>query len=100
MMWNRPQHLSDAEAEQWVRGHVKQLAALAEVETVSLTQAACPRRCGRRWDWVCELQLSADAIGCTLVDGPDCTEWLRELRLLGMHPSVAVLESTESSSQQ
>jgi hypothetical protein len=45
---------------------------------------------------VCELQLSSGADAGACVEHPACSEWLRDLRLLGMRPRVAVLDAAEA----
>jgi hypothetical protein len=87
----QPQHLSQSEAESWLRGELEALQALPGVQHVILSRVSgspdhpCP------WAWVCELHLAADADGATCVEHPVCSEWLMDLRLLGMRPAVAVL---------
>jgi hypothetical protein len=96
MTWIRPYHLSDAEAQAWVRTEVRRLAAIPDVKSVSLTQPGTTARHRRPWDWVCELDLRDGAVGVALVEHSVCAEWLLDLRLLGMHPVVAILEATET----
>ena len=100
MTWNRPYHLADAEAEAWVRAEVRRLAALPDVESVSLTQPTATPRHRSPWNWVCELDLRAGAVGAALLEHPVCAEWLLDLRSLGMHPAVALLEATETVSTE
>ena len=97
MAWNRPHHLSGAEAESWTLTEVRRLRTIPVVERISLTPVAATHH-GRPWDWVCELHLldGADAGDC--LKHPACAEWLGDLHLLGMRPKVAVLEATEAVS--
>ena len=98
MTSNRPHHLSDPDAATWLLSEARRLQELPGVECVTLTRVSATERHGRPWDWVCELHLrdGADARAC--VDDPAFAEWLRDLRLLGMRPKVAVLEATEAVS--
>ena len=85
MAWNRPSRLSEAAAESWLRRELRQLVEVPEVESVVLTRVEkAPRR--QPWDWVCELQLAAGADADAV-----CSDWLLDLRLLGMRPVFAVL---------
>lgn len=96
MTWNRPYHLSDAEAQQWVRTEVHRLATIPDVQSVSLSQPANTRRHRPPHDWICELELHNGASGDALLEHPVCAEWLGDLRTLGMRPNVAILETTEA----
>ena len=96
MTWDRPHHLSDAEAQDWVRTAVRRLATIPNVRSVTLSRSAVSRRYRPSHDWICELHLSDDASADALLADPVCAEWLRDLRALGMRPGVAVLEATET----
>jgi hypothetical protein len=92
---NRPYHLSRTEAHAWLRGELAGLRTLPGVESVVLTHVAGSTRHPRPWAWLCELHLAdgVDAHAC--VEHPVCTEWIMDLRLLGMHPALAVLDGGE-----
>src|SRR4051794_28737035 len=96
MTWDRPHHLSDAEARDWVRSAVRRLATIPGVQSVMLSRSGVSLRYRPPHDWICELHLSDDASGDALLADPVCAEWLRDLRALGMRPEVAVLEATEA----
>ena len=96
MTWNRPRHISDAQAREWITSEVECLADALEIESIALTRvSATPGRPGS-WDWVCELELPNDADALTLLRHPALTGWLHELRILGMRPSMALLEVTQA----
>ncbi len=90
MAWNRPLRLSEADAEAWLRTELRRLRELPDVESVVLTRVE-PSHRSQSWDWVCELHLApgADAHGC--VEAGALTEWMLDLRLLGMRPVCALL---------
>ncbi|MDQ3879612.1 MAG: hypothetical protein M3295_00800 [Chloroflexota bacterium] len=92
----RPQHLSASEADAWVRDEIARLPLPEGIERLELTRL-CPAGSGHvaPGDWLCELYLrdGVDADGC--VDHPVCAQWLCDLRLLGMRPTVAVTRSAE-----
>ncbi len=89
MTWNRPHHLSDAEAAAWTQTEVERLAVLPGVDAIVLTRVTPTRPYARLADWVCELHVRTDPDAC--VAHPLCKEWLLDLRLLGMRPAVAIL---------
>jgi hypothetical protein len=91
----QPQHLSPAEAQSWLRAEIESLHALPGVELAVLTQVSGSPGHPRPWAWVCELHLAAGADGTACVQHPVCSEWLMDLRLLGMRPAVAVLGQGE-----
>lgn len=76
------------------REEVGRLLAIEGVRCAELTRLrdASPRY-GRDWDWMLELHLTAgtDAHQCVDHHGA-CREWLGDLRLLGMRPSVLVAD--------
>jgi hypothetical protein len=92
---SQPNHLSCAEARAWMRSQLASLRALPGVESVELTAAESSSRYPRPWAWLCELHLvdGADAQACA--EHPACTEWLMDLRLLGMRPELAILDGGE-----
>ncbi len=95
MTWDHPHHLSVSEVEAWLVSEARRLPALPGVQRVTLTRVSATERHGRPWDWVCELHLRDGAGARECVDDVAFAEWLRDLRLLGMRPKVAVLEATE-----
>ena len=76
---------------------MRRLRELPGVKSVVLTRVERSRR-PQPWDWVCELHLvaGADAEGC--VENGAWTEWMMDLRLLGMRPVFAVLGSGQEVS--
>jgi hypothetical protein len=95
LIWNRPYHLSMAEAEAWTVAEVRRLTAVPGVRAVALARVTGGERHLRAGDWLCELKLHAGADGLHCLEHPACLEWLLDLRLLGMRPAVAVLDRTQ-----
>jgi hypothetical protein len=88
VLWSRPQHLSAAEAERWARDEVRALLAADAVTSARLARLQRPSpRHGGEWDWLLELEVTA----ADCVDRGACAEWLGDLRLLGMRPSVTLV---------
>jgi hypothetical protein len=91
----RPYHLSEEEAERWLRSQAEELARSAEVRRVDVTRlASVSLRFGREWDWLLELYLERGEDAQRAVREPACAGLLADLRVLGMKPSVAVVERT------
>ena len=89
IFWIRPYHLSAAEAEASARHEVGRLLTIEGVRSAELTRLGnASSRHTRDWDWMLELHLAAGVDGQACVDDKACAEWLGDLRLLGMRPSV------------
>ena len=94
----RPYHLSVAEAEEWLRAQVVELAGLGGVLRVDMTRlASASLRFGREWDWLLEVHLDAAVDAQHTLREPACTGLLADLRLLGMRPAVAIAGPTASA---
>jgi hypothetical protein len=93
-LWTRPYHLSPEEADGWIRREAARLLALEGAERAELTALKSPPRQAPEWDWMLELHLrdGTDAHRC--VEEPACADWLLDLRLLGMRPSVVVVDES------
>ena len=89
VLWNRPHHLTAAEAERWARDEVRALRATDAIRSARLTrlESASPRQASD-WRWLLELELTGSVRDC--VERGPCAEWLGDLRLLGMRPAVVV----------
>jgi hypothetical protein len=93
IFWSRPLHLSDHEAETWAREEVGRLLAIEGVRCGELTRLRdASSEYGRDRDWMLELRLTAGTDAQQCVDHGACSEWLGDLRLLGMRPSVLLAE--------
>jgi hypothetical protein len=91
ILWRRPHHLTADEVEQWTRRKLGRLIGLEAVRHAGLTRprsasAARPRE----WDWMLEVHRAQWADEEGFVEGDACAEWLGDLRLLGMRPSIIV----------
>jgi hypothetical protein len=89
VLWSQPQHLSAEEAERWARDEVRALWAADAIRSMQLTRlgSASPRH-GNEWSWLLELEVTGHVREC--VERGPCAEWLGDLRLLGMRPTVVV----------
>jgi hypothetical protein len=94
ILWTRPAHLSRVEADAWARAEVPGLAAAAGLDGTRVTEvrpAALEHPAA--WHWMLELDLpDDDAAGRSLQRGP-IADWVRDLRLLGMRPTVLLVDT-------
>jgi hypothetical protein len=88
ILWTRPDHLTREEADAWVRLEVARLAIpdarLAEVEPAALGHPVS-------WRWMLELEVEDELAGERPVRRGPLADWLRDLRLLGMCPTVMLV---------
>jgi hypothetical protein len=87
VLWSRPKHLGIDEAERWTRAEVRALLGREGIGSAELKRLrrASPRH-GCDWDWLLELEITAPVQD--YVDRGPCAEWLGDMRLLGMRPTV------------
>ena len=93
ILWTRPSHLTRQEADAWVRLEVAALgiaeARLAEVEPAALEHPV-------NWHWMLELELEDAPAGARSLRRGPVADWLRDLRLLGMRPTVMLVDNDAS----
>jgi hypothetical protein len=92
ILWARPDHLTREEADAWVRAGVAGLEAapgvtcadVAEVHPAAFEHPVL-------WHWILELDIvDHAAVARTLRHGP-VADWVRDLQLLGMRPTVLLV---------
>ena len=92
VLWTRPDHLTRVEADAWVRSGVAGLEAAPGVESARVEEVL-PAAFEHPvlWHWLLELDVSDDSAAArTLRHGP-VADWVRDLRLLGMRPTVLLV---------
>ena len=93
ILWTRPNHLSREEADTWVRLEVRALglagARLAEVQPAAMEHPMS-------WHWMLELELEDTSAGARSLRRGPLADWLRDLRLLGMRPTVMLVDNSAS----
>jgi hypothetical protein len=93
ILWTGPDPFSAEEAEAWALGEARRLLTLRAVERAELTRlASASEHHPRGWDWLLELHLAADAHCPDCADAGPCAQWLADLRLLGLQPTVLVAD--------
>jgi len=92
ILWSRPTHLTREEADAWIEAAVPALTAAPEVDGSRITEVkpAAPAH-PADWHWMLELDVADDAAaGRSLHHGP-IADWVGDLRLLGMRPTVLLV---------
>jgi hypothetical protein len=91
-----PHHLRLDEAEDWLRDEVAPVACAAGVRSGALSRlASASRRWSPEWGWLLELHFDDAQTARETVAGDAWTLLLGDLRLLGMRPTVALIEAPE-----
>jgi hypothetical protein len=89
VVWTQPMHLSREEADRWVLAETGRLLELPVVARLELTRMArASEKHSKPWDWLLEVHLSEGADTAAWAEDPLVTDWLSDLRLLGMRPAV------------
>ena len=90
LVWSRPGHLTDAQADAWVCGQVDELLQDDRTQRARLVRLA---RASPSWpqpfDWMLALDVHADGAREPAL-GPVWEAWLADLRQLGMGPVAMV----------
>jgi hypothetical protein len=89
--WTRPYHLSEAEAHAWASAELTRLLAASGhgPARLSTLRGASPRYHGP-WEWLLELDLTAEHGAVPDIESAAWREWLGDLRLLGVRPVAMV----------
>ena len=92
VLWTRPDHLTRVEADAWVRSGVAVLEAAPGVESARVEEVLpAALEHPALWHWLLELDVTDHAaVARTLRHGP-VADWVRDLRLLGMRPTVLLV---------
>ena len=88
MLWTRPDHLTREEADAWVHAEVAGLG-LADARIGEVQPAAFEHPVS--WHWMLELEVDDAAIGARSLRRGPVADWVRDLRLLGMRPTVMLV---------
>jgi hypothetical protein len=92
VMWTEPMHLSRAEAESWVRLESRRLLEQDGVECLELARLAPASDANAQpFDWLLDVRLLAGSTAAACVEAPLFSDWLGDLRLLGMRPVVMLV---------
>lgn len=93
ILWSRPYHLTAGEAAAWAREEIGRMLTRDAVRRAELTPLrGASDRHPAECRWMLELHLEPGIDGRQFVEAPGCTEWLNELRSLGLHPFVMIAD--------
>ena len=93
----RPYHLSQEEADHWMRAEVAPLARAVAVTSVEISQLRSPSAPGSsEWDWLIEMSFEAADDASRAAREAVCRDLVADLRLLGMRPSLTLVDSTRA----
>ena len=91
----RPYHLSEQEADNWLRGQAAPLAQAATVERVEVSRLHGPgSQGGRDWDWLIEMHCEDAEAARQAARAEACRDLVADLRLLGMQPTLVLADTT------
>jgi hypothetical protein len=91
-----PRRLGLEEAGDWLRGELASLTAAAGVRSVALSRLAdASARSSEGWGWLVELDFDTADRARGAVSGEAWSVLLGDLRLLGMAPTVALVDGPE-----
>jgi hypothetical protein len=92
ILWTRPAHLSRVEADAWARAEVPALAAAAGLDGTRITEVRpAADEHPAAWHWMLELEVSDEAEADRCLRRGPLADWVRDLRLLGMAPTVLLV---------
>lgn len=91
-----PHHLALDEAEDWLRQEIAPVTSAAGVRSGALSRlASASRRWSQEWGWLLELEFEDAQAAREAVCGEACSMLLGDLRLLGMRPTVALVDAAQ-----
>ncbi len=88
--------LSPDEAEDWLRQEIAPVASGGGVRSAALSRlASASRRWSQQWGWLIELEFEDAQAAREAVASDACAMLLGNLRLLGMRPTVALIDGSQ-----
>ncbi len=91
-----PYHLDIEEAEDWLRQELVPVAGGARVRSAALSRlASASRRWSQEWGWLIEFEFEDAQAAREAVAEDACAMLLGDLRLLGMRPTVALIDGAQ-----
>jgi hypothetical protein len=92
---SRPYHLSDQEADRWMRSQAAGLEKGEQVTRVEVSRLLSPAaRPGAEWDWLIELHCDGVEGAGRAAREAALRDLVADLRMLGMRPRLVLAEGT------
>jgi hypothetical protein len=92
----RPYHLSEQEADRWMRTQAAGLVQSAAVGRVQVSRLRHPGARASDWDWLIEMHFDDAADASRAAREQACRDLVADLRLLGMRPSLVLADGTRA----
>ncbi|HEV3376963.1 MAG TPA: hypothetical protein VG126_06760 [Thermoleophilaceae bacterium] len=91
----RPYHLSQEEADRWMKAEAAPLAGAAGVASVEVSRLRSPGAPGsNEWDWLVEMSFEGADEAARAAREAVCRDLVADMRLLGMRPSLTLADDT------
>jgi hypothetical protein len=91
----RPYHLSQEEADRWMRSEAAPLARAAAIRSVEVSRLRSPGApSSSDWDWLIEMSFEDRDDAARAAREEVCRDLVADMRLLGMRPSLALVDGT------
>ena len=91
-----PHHLELDEAEDWLRQEIAPVTGGVGVRSAALSRlASASRGWTQEWGWLLELEFEDAQAAREAMADEACAILLGDLRLLGMRPTVALIDGAE-----
>jgi hypothetical protein len=91
----RPYHVSQDEADRWMRAQAAPLARAATIDSVHVSRLQAPTaRGGSDWDWLIELHCRGVEEAGLAAREEALRDMVADLRLLGMNPRLVLVDGT------
>jgi hypothetical protein len=93
VLWTRPDHLTRWEADAWVRTQIAALDAAPEISSARVAELhSATLEHPALWHWILELDVVDEASVARMLRHGPVADWMRDLRLLGMRSTVALVD--------
>ena len=95
VLLEHPYHLPEEDSESWLRSEAAHLAYIRAIQRIDMSRLARPsQHFAQDWHWLLEIYLRQDEDPQRAFNEPSFIDLLADFRLLGMRPSVVVVQNT------
>jgi hypothetical protein len=95
---SRPFHLSEKEADRWIRSQAAAIGGTDAITRMELSRLQSPaaRGDGADWDWLIEMHCDGIESASRAAREEGLRDLLADLRLLGMRPRLLLADGTQA----